>query len=220
MKPRIVVVSTAYAAKTEKACRDSIAEQLGADVRHVYIDAAKQSIPLAATCNLWRAVGSVDPDDVVALVDGDDWLTGKSSLAHIASLYEDPEVWVTYGSYAFADGRRGHAAEYSPDESVRTSPWRATHLKTFRAKLFHHLKPADFQIDGAWLERCVDLATMFPLVELAGWDRTRFVSESLYAYNLAASWEWNTLDPAQRATERAVERNLRSRAPRARLVSL
>ncbi len=234
----ITVISTAYASASERACRASVEEQIVPgvedcarhDVRHVYIDASTQRPPKCAAENLWIEARAARPTDIIALVDGDDTLASKSALAHIARIYEDPNVWLTYGSFAYQDGRPGFAAPYREGENVRTAPFRATHLKTFRASLFHHLTIDDFQHTvpspahaeyGAltWIEHARDMYTMLPLLELAGLDRSRFVPEVLYLYNLKDSFEFSAT-PAELRTEQAAVRECRARTPKKRLVSL
>jgi hypothetical protein len=221
---RFLVISTAYRPPLEakEKCLRSVREQASVVVDHVYVDAAiMQTPPRRATENLYESIRyHWRGHDVIALVDGDDWLTASYALARVAREYEDPECCLTYGSYRFADGRPGHAAKYGTLESVRRSPWRATHLKTFRVGLGLQLRHEWLQdLTGQWLERCVDMATMFPLMELAGLDRCRFIPDVLYTYNLASSWEWSAT-PVERAEEIRVESYLRRRKPLERLESL
>jgi len=216
----VIVISTGLAAKMKGECIDSVRAQKGVRLlAHDYVEASTQKpFPRAATENLWHAVVTsslrFDPSTIVALVDGDDWLAGGYALARVVDVYaQHPDTLVTYGSYRFADGRPGHAAPYDPSENIRAAPWRATHLKTFRLGMWRHMRPGYFMSDdGRWLDRCVDLATMFPLIERAGWSRTRFVPDELYVYNFRDSWEHNA--PAgDRVSERRVEAMLRARTP-------
>ena len=227
----ITVISTAYASASERACKDSVIEQASGyalrsyedGFRHIYIDASKQSPPKSAAQNLYETAMAQIPSEILVLLDGDDTLAGNSVLAHIRSIYEDPNVWLTYGSFAYQDGRPGFAAPYREGENVRTAPFRATHLKTFRAALFHHLDIDDFTTvatdDKRWVEHARDHWTMFPLIELAGLDRCRFVPEVLYLYNLRSSFEFSAT-PAELRTEQAAVRECRARTPKTRLVAL
>jgi glycosyltransferase involved in cell wall biosynthesis len=189
MKPNLVVVSTCFNSPTEVKCRASVALQT-LRVSHVFIDAARQETPKTHSENLYDAVKGLHPDDVVIQLDGDDWLPHAHVLEQIASIYEDPEVWLTYGSFATTDGAyASNNAPYAPHEDIRTAAWRCSHLKTFRAGLFQRINPEDLKLpDGTFTGRAVDHATMFPMVEMAGWDRTRWVKDVLYIYN----WENST----------------------------
>jgi hypothetical protein len=84
-----------------------------------------------------------------------------------------------------SDGKRGIAAPYSHDENVRTSPWRATHLKTARAGLLQRLdEPTELPGPHPW-----DMFIMMPCIEMAGHDRSIFIPDVLYVYNESNSWE-------------------------------
>ena len=187
----LVVVSTCFKSPTEEKCRASVQMQT-LRVPHVFIDAALQVSPKTHTENLYDAVKDLHPDDVVIQLDGDDWLAHPRVLEQIAGLYQDPEVWLTYGSVLMTDGTyNGNNMPYAPDEDIRTSRWRCSHLKTFRAGLFQRINPEDLMFEGDWAGYAVDHATMFPMVEMAGWDRTRWVKEAIYVYNFENSVEFS-----------------------------
>ena len=186
----LVVVSTCFKSPTETMCRASVSMQT-LKAPHVFIDAALQAIPKTHSENLYDAVKILHPDDVVVQLDGDDWLAHPHVLEQIAGLYVDPEVWLTYGSVLMTDGTyNGNNMPYGPNEDIRTSRWRCSHLKTFRAGLFQLVNPEDFMFEGEWTSHAVDHATMFPMVEMAGWDRTRWVKEAIYVYNFENSVEF------------------------------
>ena len=190
----ILVVSTGYAAPSKFRCLGSVASQKGVDFRHVYIDAAEQPTPRGAMQNQYEAiVNAASPDDIVALVDGDDWLPHPGCLARVQAEH-DAGAWMTWGSFQFSDGRAGSAAPHEPGDDVRSAPWRMSHLKTFRASLFRRIDPEpNFKRDGDWLVHARDLAVMFPLYELCPPERRRFIPETIYTYDLAASFEWTAL---------------------------
>ena len=186
MKPNLVVVSTCFRSPAEDRCRESVASQTW-KAPHIFIDAALQEVPKTHSENLYDVVSAIDPDDVVVQIDGDDWLARSDALEIVAHLYEDPEVWLTYGSFLDTNGSNfGIDGPYAPNEDIRTSPWRCSHLKTFRAGLFQCIDPEDLRWPGReFTARAVDSAIMFPMFEMAGWERTRWVKEVIYTYN----WE-------------------------------
>jgi glycosyltransferase involved in cell wall biosynthesis len=189
MKPNLIVVSTCFNSPTKDKCRESVVSQT-LQVSHVLIDASLQEKPKTHSENLYNVVKHLEPDDVVVQLDGDDWLAHPRALEQVAGLYEDPEVWLTYGSFELSDGGRGISASYAPHEDIRTSEWRCSHLKTFRAGLFQRIDPNDLKLpDGTFTGRAVDHAMMFPMVEMAGWDRTRWVKDIIYVYNWQNSTE-------------------------------
>jgi hypothetical protein len=200
--PHVTVISTGWSAPTAGVCRASVASQLGVDVDHIYIEASDQSPPRTKMQNLRAAIATLPPDRVVALVDGDDWLAHRRALARIAEAHASG-MWVTFGSFADTSGQRGFAEPYRPDEDYRSTHWRATHLKTFRAGLFQRLREDDLQMpcpacwskglryceEMRWIDRADDPAFMYPILEQAGRDRVRFIPDVLYVYAASQAWE-------------------------------
>ena len=211
--PRIVVISTALHAEAFAAkCIRSVDEQDYEKVSHLYI--ANDHETLKAACeddsirgrclvryspsappqgeNIYEAIHELKDKVIVALLDGDDWLARPDALSIVAKAYEHPDVWVTFGSFAYADGRPGFASAYYPEtireRSFAQDKWRATHLKTFRAGLYKQIPKSHLQIDGEWHPHGGDLAIMFSLLEMAGW-RHRFIQEVIYTFNVGHAFE-------------------------------
>jgi hypothetical protein len=196
-------------------CKASVAAQTfligGLTAEHVVLCNPKPHFQ-----NLTEAIAALPDDRIVACVDADDWLATPEALS-IVSRYFGAGAWLTYGSFVFSDGRPGHASAYEPGENVRVAPWKATHLKCFRAGMFKRIKPEHLRgPDGAWLEHARDLALMFPMLEMAGHGRVAHVSEVLYVYNWANSTEFRGPESV-RADERACVRYVRSLPPYERL---
>lgn len=219
---RFTVLSTAFAPpEAAKArCYASVAQQfrppIGPWCEHVYLDAAKRYGGPSHFAQLVEVISKLPDDRIVACLDGDDWLGPPNALTTVARYFQAGAL-VSYGTFRFADGRRGHPSEgYRAGEDVRRAPWKATHLKCFRAGLFKRIKHEDLQMGGEWLPHARDLALMFPLLEMAGHDRSAHVREEIYVYNLATSVEANA-DEATRKLERECVQHVRGLAPYARV---
>jgi glycosyltransferase involved in cell wall biosynthesis len=147
---------------------------------------------LEAAQNIWHAHRFLDPDpdDIIVELDGDDWLAHDQVLAHIAEAYENPAVWLTYGSYEYwpnPDHWVNPALPYPPkviaDRSYRTAPVLFNHPETWRAFMWERLNEWELKDDaGRWIRRTWDYAAMMPLLELAG-PHWRHLPEVLYTYN-------------------------------------
>lgn len=129
-----------------------------------------------------------DPDDVIFLLDGDDFLPHSGVFSRIAEVYEDPDVWLTYGNYSPHPRNTGQtlASAYSFEEIVirdfRTQIL-FNHPITFRYFLWKSLPHWLMQEeDGSWLEVGYDRAIMVPMLEMCS-PRFRFLDENLYCYN-------------------------------------
>jgi len=225
---------------------DSILRQEGVDFRILYVDdaspdgtgalverhleergaAGKASLTRnlerrGAVANIDRAVRSVRPEEVVVLVDGDDMLSHPRVLARLAEIYEDPDVWLTYGQFSWhPQGGTGFCAAI-PDDVVsanafRTYPFLSSHLRAFRAALYHRIDPADLQVNGEFYRTAGDVAQMFAMLEMAG-GRSRFIPEILYLYNRENPINDDKVD---RGAQHRTEIEIRHRARYGRLRSL
>ena len=136
-------------------------------------------------------VNHCEPDDIVVLVDGDDWLPNKNVLSYINDFYNQNDCWIMYGQANWTDGRRGFASAYSAEEfkNIRKSPFRVSHLRTFRAGLYQKIKEQDSEFScmkdssGGFYKMTYDVAIMFPILEMAGVEKVAFNDTILYIYN-------------------------------------
>lgn len=127
----------------------------------------------------------LDKMDVVVHIDGDDpGLIGNDVFQRLEKIYADKNVWLTYGSYVRASDGKVVGMPYSSKQDFRSVRWKASHLRTYRFGLIQKVPEACYKDqEGNWLKVCADLATMFPMMEMAGHDRIRFIDKPLYVYN-------------------------------------
>lgn len=142
-----------------------------------------------ALANFYYAIHSCQPNEIIVMLDGDDWLADENTLSILNTAYSDPNVWITYGQFKeYPSGRLGGArqlpAEVIQKHCYREYDWVTTHLRTFYASLFHKIKKEDLMHEGAFFPMAWDLAIMFPILEMAG-EHSRFISDILYIYNRA-----------------------------------
>lgn len=141
-----------------------------------------------ALANIYDAVHSCNPDDIILLVDGDDFLAHNHVLSLLNNTYHHTNCWVTYGQFIwFPQLIPGSAHAISSativNNSFRESAWAATHLRTFYAGLFTKINKDDLLDEqGNFFPMAWDLAIMFPLLEMAG-PHSLFIPEILYVYN-------------------------------------
>ena len=139
--------------------------------------------------NLYNAIHTADPRSVVVTLDGDDFLADKDVFQTIADTYADPEVWLTYGSYGYEPGGDRGVGAPIPEEvlakaSIRRYPyWVTSHLRSFRAGLFHHIQKKDLMVKGKFFEIAYDVAIMLPMIEMASPSHIRYIDRVLYLYN-------------------------------------
>lgn len=152
-----------------------------------------------ALFNIYQAVMSCKPDEIIVTLDGDDWLYDDQVLSKLNAIYSDPNVWMTYGQFIhYPCGSPGWAFEVPLNviaaNGIRDYPWATTHLRTFYAELFQKIQVEDLMFNGDFFPMAGDLAFMFPIFEMAGFH-SRFIPETLYVYNIETPLSDIKLDP-------------------------
>lgn len=129
------------------------------------------------------------PEDVIVILDGDDWLSSKYVLDTLNSYYGRGAL-ATYGSFMeYPTGKVGMESSKYPDEvidqnSYRSDTWRASHLKTLKYKVWKDINKEDFvNREGDFYDSSYDQAIMLPALEMCG-HKAMYVPEVLYVYNL------------------------------------
>lgn len=170
----------------------------------------RNSTRMGAAYNYHHAIlEHCNPTDVVVCLDGDDALSCDDALSHIQALYARYGCWVMYGQYQETDGTPGISAPFASPRDFLTlrSQWRTSHIRTFRAGLYHRIADQDPEYTcmkdskGDWLQSAVDAAIIFPLIEMAGFERTHFSEKVLYTYNTVNPGSHHYLDPGRQAEQ-------------------
>lgn len=143
---------------------------------------------------------NLEDDDIIVNVDGDDWFYDENSLNKINEVYSEfPDTLLTYGNFIlYPDNTISQLREY-PQEIIdnnlyRKYNWLASHLRTFKYKLFKNLSQEYLlSKNGKYFEKAGDLALMFPLLEMSG-GKIKFVPDILYVYNVQNPLNENKVD--------------------------
>ena len=150
----------------------------------------RNHVRIGALHNLYNAVRMCDDDEIVILLDGDDWLAHNGVLKKIDEVYANPNCWMTYGQYlSWPDNMMGYSraipSEIVDTNNFRETDWCSSHLRSFYAWLFKLIKMEDLiSQSGSFYHMAWDQAIMFPMLEMSG-HRAKFISEVLYIYNAA-----------------------------------
>ena len=151
----------------------------------------KNSQKSHALGNIVKEINKLECDDeeVIIILDGDDWLASSYSLDTLAAAYNEESCLMTYGSYVYnPSGARGVEPSQYPDRVIeennyREDSWRASHLRSFKYKLWKSLEDNDLKDDhDDYYKMAYDQAIMLPLLELSG-RRAKYLEETLYVYN-------------------------------------
>lgn len=131
----------------------------------------------------------MEDEDVIVMADADDWAFSDYSLSTVKSYYDrNPNLLLTHGSWvSYPDSRANtNNAPYSLHDftNIRKVPWRASHLRTMKYKVWKHVKDEDLRDgEGNYYMSAWDLAMVWPVLEMAGFHRIQFIPQTLYVYN-------------------------------------
>jgi hypothetical protein len=91
----------------------------------------------------------------------------------------------------WSDGRIGFATEYTPEqfENLRNSPFLVSHLRSFKSFVYKKIQEQDETFscmkdkNGEFYKMTYDVAIMFPIMEISGYEKVKFIDKILYFYN-------------------------------------
>ena len=98
----MIYVDDASTDDTSRLVGEHLAESGQAD-RVIFL---RNECRAGAAANIDRAVRSCDAGEVVVLVDGDDFLAHRQVLTRLNAIYQDPDVWVTWGQFTSVPSRQ------------------------------------------------------------------------------------------------------------------
>lgn len=173
-----------------------------------------------ALANIVDAIDTTEneEDDVIILLDGDDWLASSKTLDKLCDAYTD-DVLMTYGSYVYnPTGKKGVEPSEYPEDVIKTNSfrkdiWRASHLRTFKYKLWKHLDKNDLKKDNEYYEMTYDQAIMLPLLEMSA-ERSKYIPEVLHVYNKENPLN---VDKIKAQKQSALAREIREKKPYTRI---
>jgi glycosyltransferase involved in cell wall biosynthesis len=158
------------------------------------VNAWKSSRRLTALANIHNAIinFSTEPDDIIFILYGDDWLVNKNVLKKINQHYNEQDCLLTYGSSKLSDGKKCYSSNYLEKEFPilrRVTP-KFSHPLTFRKSLYNKFCELDPRFDqfldktNNWFTSCSNYAIFYPLAELAGFEKTLHINDIIYIYNV------------------------------------
>lgn len=241
-KPIVVIIPSYNNIKWYKKNLSSVFEQRYSNYRVIYIDdcstddtgnAVEKYVTeknqqhrfklernyerVGALANLYGAIHSCKDNEIIVLIDGDDWLYHPNVFKELNKVYNSGEVWFTHGKmteYPTYDSRWG---EPIPPHIIEQKAYRTykhpTHLRTFYAWIFKKIRLQDFLYNGEFLRMAWDMAIMFPLSEMAE-ERHVYITDVNYVYNICNPINDCKVDAK---LQQDMERLIRNRPPYQRL---
>ena len=134
----------------------------------------------------------VDPEDIVMLLDGDDWLVNNNTIFQYYNDLYNQGYEFTYGSmWSVVDNIPLIAQDY-PAEVKKNKIYRShqfnwtipyTHLRTCLGKHFSSLDEDVFMVDGKWMKAGADNPLFYELIERVDADKIYCNKEIVCNYN-------------------------------------
>lgn len=173
-----------------------------------------------AVANFVDGIALLEPadNDVIIMLDGDDWLYDKNVLKKLDKIYSEGNVSLTYGQFiTYPRWEIGFCRPPKKNEfGNREGEWIFSHLRTFQHFLWKGLDKNDLKdASGNYYRTAWDFAIMFPLIEMAG-DSIKCVHEILHVYNLDNPLNDHVLDLQK---QKAVAAEIRKKPSYARIVN-
>jgi glycosyltransferase involved in cell wall biosynthesis len=130
-------------------------------------------------------------NSIIITMDGDDWFPHENVLHRVNSEYEKTDCWMTYGTYEeYPYASVSHIYHEYPldvrqNKTFRKHQWLASHLRTFRRELFLKIKVEDMKDPATndFVSYAPDLSFQFPMLEMCGVNKSRYIPDILYVYN-------------------------------------
>ena len=176
------------------------------------------------TYNHLKETGQIQPEDIIVEIDGDDWLLHPFVLQYLNQVYQNENIWMTYGQYIhYPSGELGGHYHLHLDDivdktnSYRTSTFPYSHLKTYKAFLLDKINDDDITDPqtGKYFNAAADFALCMPLVEMTGKSRIFRVDEPLYVYNVSSDLDSETNNRVD--LQKHVEMRIRQIKPKTKL---
>jgi glycosyltransferase involved in cell wall biosynthesis len=142
--------------------------------------------------------GFVESNDIVCILDGDDFLSSEDVLSYLNEVYNQSHCWMTYGGMLCWEGgdvtREAFPQNSLPPPEVfekklyRQDMWRYSHMRTCRGFLWNKLDIMDFvsTTDGKFIT-LDDLCTVYPMLEMCPANKIFRVEEPIYIWNASES---------------------------------
>jgi glycosyltransferase involved in cell wall biosynthesis len=134
-------------------------------------------------------------NDIVIIIDGDDYLTDINAINIINNYYNLYNCWVTYGNCigAFSDGYDLDILTLK-NKSFRKNKWIYNHPRTFKLFTLLNFKENDFKYNNKWLTKGTDRPLLYNILELSGHDRIKNINEKIYYYREHSNNSYKTVE--------------------------
>ena len=142
--------------------------------------------------NIYDHAINKDPEDIICIVDSDDWLCRKDALAKVKEAYDsDPKLEYVYTNYRRShETTKGHGTPPpSNNWDAYKDDWINSHMSTFKVKALAAIPPANFlDWNGNWFRMATDFAYVLPMMHIfqkrdGDYSAVKYIDEVVYVYH-------------------------------------
>jgi glycosyltransferase involved in cell wall biosynthesis len=124
--------------------------------------------------------------EVCVFLDGDDWLVDNDCLSTLNTVFQNPNIYATFGSMSNAPWQYKKWKKYNRANINDGEGAYFPHLRTTRAAIVKAIPPYYMQTDNhEWLHVCTDVALFMAVIEAVGQDGYVFLKNEFVHYNTA-----------------------------------
>jgi glycosyltransferase involved in cell wall biosynthesis len=183
------------------------------------IEYVKNMVHRGKAANLWftlhgfNAKKKIGDDDIVVILDGDDWYAHDMVFLYLNNLYTSSDIWFTYGGFfTYPPQPKEKIFPIVPMHVVEKNLFRffggcGSQQRTFYAWLYRRIKLSDLFFTGKFMPCAGDIAKVIPMMEMAG-PRFKHIDEKIYVYNRANALNDDKVSLFQGVIDRYVRRQL------------
>tara|TARA_R110001583_G_scaffold55762_2_gene168894 strand:+ start:202 stop:948 length:747 start_codon:yes stop_codon:yes gene_type:complete len=140
--------------------------------------------------NIYDNAVNKDPEDIICIVDSDDWLTDNTALQKIIDAYDsDDKIEYVHSQYIIDGAGLGCSKPIPNKDWDPYGPgWITSHISTFKAKALQSIPINNFlDWNGKWFEIATDHALTLPILYRlrqrdGDYSAVKFINEPLYTH--------------------------------------
>ena len=164
------------------------------DPRFTFINNSIKKCALENTIVGIREICDND-EDIVVIVDGDDWLPNKTVLTRLNAVYQE-DIWITWGQFELLSTKE--ICKFGDDlwcgeivddfKRHEMNRFYFSHLRTYKYFLFKQIREQDLRDEeGNYYTTAGDVVVALPMIEMAGKQHRKCIKQLMYTYNNLSS---------------------------------
>lgn len=127
-------------------------------------------------------------DEVMVFLNDDVFFIDSKVLSKLAAIYESDKIWMTYGAWV-ASSRGFMAINPIKNDNTRNYGYLGQ-LCTSYSWLFKKINANDLKINGQFFNAGGDLAWKYPMLEMAGEQRVKFIEDITYIFHYKSNYDY------------------------------